>query len=464
MSLSVLRSLPRQLTGNTGNPFFTGGRKKPASNNPTGLKWFYGRPQATDVLTHSQGYNTKVTSLIDGGQIFNNIDKLLKNAQKSVLLDFYELQNAQLQPHRTAPSGTPGADKQQKIVNHLVKLVKKGIKVKVVLDNSWDQYENEFHNQKMIDYLKTNGVDVVTYPRDAAKINHVKLLIVDGKYAVLGGMNWGNHSPANHDACVMLEGDDVGNVANQIFKIDYELSGGDVSTLPAFKSFPEEKIKVLTTAQKGSLDGGKNEILQEITRRIDSAQKSIVCELFSMTDKIVADKLIEAHRRLKQNNQPGVQILVDPGLYLQFKNCRPIINYLRDSGVPIRFYKVDWAKEEKLHAKWAVFDDQEVVVGSANWSKMGLESNAMRGKPGTIQHTFTKGNHEADLAILSPQIAKAFIKQFNFDWTYKSRPVQGPKTLYHTVPLNMRAQLHVDPFDDPLKQKTDLPGDGKIMA
>ncbi|MBY0402897.1 MAG: hypothetical protein K2X66_03305, partial [Cyanobacteria bacterium] len=41
--------------------------------------WPYMRPQTTDLLTHPLGYKTQVTSLIDGGQIFSSIDKVLQN-------------------------------------------------------------------------------------------------------------------------------------------------------------------------------------------------------------------------------------------------------------------------------------------------------------------------------------------------------------------------------------------------
>lgn len=424
------------------NPNF-GARKTAA--NPNGLRMWFWRPQATDTITHSQGYKTKVTSLIDGGQIFHSIDKLLTNAKNSVLVNMYEIQNPALHPHRSAPPGTPGANKQALIVDKLIALTKQGIKVKVILDNSYDREKQSFHNQVLIDHLKANGVEVLAYPEKGAKISHVKLLIVDGKYAVIGGMNWGNHSAANHDACVMLEGDDVGNLIGDIFKVDYEYSGGDVKTLPQYKTFAQENIKVLTTSQAGSPDGGKNEILEEILDRIDNAQKSIICELFVMTDKIVAEKLIEAHNRLKANNQPGVKLIVDPGLYLKFKNCRPVVDYLKNSGIPVRFYKPDWSKEEKLHAKWGVFDEEELVIGSANWSKVGLQSNSPTDPGFSSQLQFAKGNHEANVFIKSQELCKAFVQQFNYDWSdKKSMPWMTPGDLYRSIPQDVRNTMFGD--------------------
>lgn len=406
--------------------------------NYDGITWSFKRPQTTDTLVGPKGQTTKVTSLIDGGQIFTTIDSLMTQAKDSVLLDLYELTDGQLQPGRTSPVGTPGYDKQQKIVQNLIELAKKGVKVKVVLDNSYDDEKKAFHNQKTLEYLNANGVEALAYPRDGAKINHVKMMVVDGKSAVIGGMNWGNHSAVNHDACVMLEGDDVANLAEQIFKVDYKYSGGDVKTLPKFKTVPEAKIKVLTTSQSGSPDGGHNEIFEEILERIENAKSSVICELFTLTDKQVAQKLVDAHKRLTENGKPGVRVIVDPGLYLKFKNCRPAVDYLKAQGVPVRFYRVNWENEEKLHAKWAVFDEEHLLIGSANWSKTGLQSSSPSSIGYNSQLQFDKGNHEANVLVQSKQISKAFLRQFDYDWTRKSTPMFWAKGIINLIPEGLR--------------------------
>lgn len=433
------------------------GAKKAATRNASGLKYFYSRPQAQDTITHKEGGTSKLTSLIDGGQIFWAIDKLLAGAKKSVLVDVYSLQNAVTRPDRSCPPGTPGADKQQKIVDHLIQLAKDGCKVKVILDNHQEKRSDaaeKNHNDKMIDHLKKNGVEVVTYP-NAANINHVKLLVVDNKFAVIGGMNWGNHSPMNHDASVMVEGAAVGNLVKQVFNVDWEFStGSPPKGIGRVKAVDEERIKVITTTPCGSPDGGQNEIFEGILDKIDNAKESIVAELFVLTDKIVAERLIEAHKRLKKNKKPGVRILVDPGLYFRFKNCRPTIDKLKKAGIPIRFYKVDWTKEEKLHAKWAVFDKEDVMVGSANWSRLGLWSNCPTNPDDHSQDSLTKGNHEAGLLIKSKALAKAFVKQFNFDWYKKSTPMWGAGGIYRDLPDSVKQEMFGNDDKDRSKKKT----------
>lgn len=372
---------------------------------------------------------TKVESLINGEQIFGKIDTLLNTAKSSVLVDMYNLQNPALYPERSSIDGTPGAASQAQIIDRLIALKNKGLKVKVILDNHWDADMRENYNDRTINHLRANGVEVVTYP-DFAKISHVKLLLVDDTFAVIGGMNWGNHSATNHDAAVFIEGADVRNIYNDIFKTDWLSSGGNAADIPDVPAFPEGKIKVLTTTPKDSVDGGRDSILKEILTQIGKAQESIYAELFVLTQSDIVDNLIFAHKRLTKVGKEGVKILVDPGLYFSFPNTRKGVQKLAKAGIPIKFYKANRDTEEKLHAKWAVFDKKTLLIGSANWSIAGLVSNNKDDKPvtfpnGEVANIMKKSgsNHEADVLIESAALSKAYVDQFSFDWKNRTFPI-----------------------------------------
>ncbi len=51
-----------------------------------------------------------------------------------------------------------------------------------------------------------------------------------------------------------------------------------------------------------------------------------------------------------------------------------------------------------------------MLIGSANLSVAGLESNVRRGKP--------RGNRDMAIVIPSAKIAEAFLKQFQLDWDF----------------------------------------------
>lgn len=389
-------------------------------------------PSVKDSFEYQQAggvaQKTNIETLIDGGQIFGKVSDMLTNAKKSVMVNLYNFQNPSIYPEKLSRAGTPGAAEQAQFVDRLVALKEKGLNVKVVLDNHWDKEFNEHYNDRTIAFLRSKGIEVVTYP-NFSKISHIKLLVVDDNYAVIGGMNWGNHSASNHDAAVFVEGPDVRNLYTEIFKTDWVTSGGDAAAIPDVQPFPEGKIKVLTTSQSEAADGGTQEIYTEILKQIGNAQESIYAELFVLTQADIIDNLIFAHKRLTKNGKEGVKILVDPGLFFAFPNTRKGVQKLAAAGIPIKFYKANRNDEQKLHAKWAVFDRKNLLIGSANWSSVGLLSDtggskAVDGdKPPAPTPRVNKGNHEADVLIESSAVAKPFVEQFWFDWRARSFPI-----------------------------------------
>jgi len=451
----------------------TGGASGPAATapiqTPKPAKFCF--PSATDTILYkirtlmgAKKEQTQVQSLIGGAQLFHKLDETLDKAEpdSSVLIDLYNMQSPALYPDRTSPQGTPGADLQAGLVQKLVDLKQtKNVKVRVILDNSKQMVQPPFsldpeHNARTLDFLRKNGIETVTYPREISRINHTKVLLVynkHSKHAVVSGMNWGNHSPTNHDGGVYIEGPDARNIFHKLFKPDWITSGGDVGKLPNVSPFRQGKVQVLQTSGINSHQGAKDEILQTILSQIDKAQSSIHAELFVLTNKRVVDSLIDKHKQLKAAGQEGVKILVDPGLYFKFPNCRPGIQKMARAGVPIRFLECDRSKEEKLHAKWAVFDRKTILTGSANWSGVGLESkgstdeylplvddaqmedNSAEGTAGGPR-PILKGNHEADVLIEdAPNVAGTFAKQASYDFQHHSFPImeKGSDDKWHPI-------------------------------
>lgn len=56
-----------------------------------------------------------------------------------------------------------------------------------------------------------------------------------------------------------------------------------------------------------------------------------------------------------------------------------------------------------MHAKTAIFDDDQVIVGSANWTTSGFNTN-----------------READVEVLSCEVNAAFARQFDDDWNART--------------------------------------------
>lgn len=405
--------------------------------------------------------NCLVTSLIDGGQIFSKVQDYIQKAEKSIQVEMFEFQNKDVDGHLWPTSGAeylPGSAEQQSLLKLLIhkkqQSEKEGhpIKIQVILDaHKWYQdglgnHKRHYNNLDMIKTLKENGIDVVPYPRavqGGANLQHVKMLAVDGKKAILGGMNWGNHSTANHDACIAIEtapdkkNSEVDNIINEIFNKDWKFAWNRLENTklipgplteedkenysgPKRKILPENvdynqklatlfdnphdkhrfsnndleilevnplnnpKIKVLVNSSREySLIGeeGKESVGNLIKEKLETAT-SMKAELFVLSHKEIVQKIIERH---KESQTPGgrpfkAEILLHPGILNDFPYCRMAESLLKEAGVPIRCYNVNDEISQRLHAKWAIFDNKDVVIGSANWSAAGLENNIEKGK------------------------------------------------------------------------------------
>ncbi|MCE1248551.1 MAG: phosphatidylserine/phosphatidylglycerophosphate/cardiolipin synthase family protein [Firmicutes bacterium] len=332
----------------------------------------------------------KVTPLMDGSiskgdsasDIFKNIEDLVRGAKKSIQIEMFSL------------------DKKD-LVDLLIQDAKNGVKVQIIMDPP-NELPMEAEKGKAIEKLRKNGVDVLLYPVKEAnspeskfgQIDHVKMMIVDGNKAIIGGMNWGQHSPNNRDVDVMVEGPAVDNM-EWMFRKDWLTSGGEQKDLPWIDKTPahpegNSAVQLINS----SLDRNDQTIGMSVNRAIRNAKKSIHCELFCLSQRETVENLIDAHKR-----GLDVRILLNPLKIKDFAVNEKAAAQLKDAGVPVRWYVPDKATENKLHAKIGVFDDDQVILGSANWTNAGF-----------------KVNREADVEVLDKKVNSAFDKAFEIDW------------------------------------------------
>jgi cardiolipin synthase len=225
--------------------------------------------------------------------------------------------------------------------------------------------------------LEQGGVKVVAFPLERMTIDHVKLLIVDGVRAIVGGINWGTHSPKNHDVDVLATGPVVDNL-ERVFKQDLALAG-EPAVIPSPSA--DRTVEVLTTHPG---EGIRAAVLAAIA----AAHHTIDIEMFVLSDRLVLEALVRAARR-----GVDVRVLLDP---TQPQNAA-VFGQLLPAGAVVRFYRQ--FGDELLHAKLGIFDAAAVLFGSCNWSRSG----------------FTR-NHELDLLVREPRLALTFLSRMEQDW------------------------------------------------
>lgn len=397
---------------------------------------------------------TNVTTLIDGEQIFDKAVEYIKSAKDSIQIEMFEFQHPSVDGNKWPSNGAemvPGFDQHNSLLPMIIKKKKENpnLKVQIILDaHKWyidgtGAKDRHYNNQDMIRYLRQNNIDVVPYPRAAqggAALQHVKLVAVDGKKLIIGGMNWGTHSTANHDACVAIEtrsgqkNSEVDNILEEIFNKDWAFSWQrlektklvagplsedeqqfykglnkeikqenvdymkivgnlynnekdknrydekDLSKLELIKRTPvkDPQIKVLATKPRELVyigEKGQESIRTYVMEKVKTAKK-LRAELFVLSDKEIIQTII--HR--VKNGELDAKIIVDPSIIEEFPYCNTAYQKLVENNIEVRQYKTDEKITQRMHGKWAVFDDKELLIGSANWSAMAMNQNLKKGQ------------------------------------------------------------------------------------
>jgi len=300
----------------------------------------------------------QLVPLTDGAAAFAAITEELSRARRSIDLELYEFQRLDL-------------------AALLLDARDRGVTVTAIRDPS------ERSSRTVWAQLEQGGVKVVAFPLEHMTIDHVKLLIVDGLRAIVGGINWGTHSPNNHDFDVLASGPVVDNL-ERVFKQDLALAG-QPAVIPSPAA--DRIVQVLTTHPGETIRAAA-------LTAIGAAHHSIDIEMFVLSDRLVLEALVSAARR-------GVRlrVLLDS---TQPQNAAAL-GQLQSAGAAVRFYRQ--SNDELLHAKLGIFDAGTALFGSCNWSRSG----------------FTR-NHELDLLVREPRLALAFLRRMEQDWVASPAP------------------------------------------
>jgi phosphatidylserine/phosphatidylglycerophosphate/cardiolipin synthase-like enzyme len=293
-----------------------------------------------------------VMLLRSGEATFTAIRKLIDEAHVSVHIEVYEFGRADL-------------------AGSVIAAHDRGVDVTVIDDPS------EMQSAATMERLRAAGVDVEDYPIRRLMIDHVKLLVVDGAAAVVGGINWGVASAANHDYDALVRGPVVTNL-DRVFMRDL-VTCGSGGTVP-------DEVRDPLVLVASTLPG--TEIRPLALELINDARRALDLELFVITDTGVVRALVAAHAR-----GVAVHVLLDPSQ----RPSDPSFAALRNVGVDVRWYH---SRGELLHAKAVVADGRRVLFGSANWSGGGFARN-----------------HELDIELIdASHVAAQMLAQMSLDW------------------------------------------------
>ena len=203
-------------------------------------------------------------------------------------------------------------------------------------------------------------------PRKLLSRNHKKLIVIDGRAAYVGGINFSEHNAKWHDMMFRLDDDDAVTFLSEDFAATW--SGRECSAHRVWK-----KLEVLT------LDGHDNRrAFHRVLELIDGAQQRIFVESPYIT--------FPFYERLRAAAVRGVEVkIVTP----QHNNWRLFRNYARlesaRSGIDLRLYRGGMS-----HLKAMLIDDEHLIAGSSNFDYLSYrlyqEIIAIFNDPRVIHH------------------------------------------------------------------------------
>jgi phosphatidylserine/phosphatidylglycerophosphate/cardiolipin synthase-like enzyme len=328
-----------------------------------------------------------VSALVDPANIFRAVTDAIHQAEQQILLDIFLF----------------GGRTGHIVVDHLEARVRDGIEVKVLYDPHLGGPKLKPHHEPVIRRLQLAGAAVRPFAIHKLpgwrpiKADHNKVLVVDGRHALVGGWNFHDGSQRNHDLMLSLRGP-AATYLGEIFARHWVLAGG--GRPGRLLVYPHEgpslvRVTVTNPEQQG--------IRHHLMAALAEAQDEILVSMYVLGDPEVEAALVAARQR-----GVDVRIILDPNIQAFSLPINGVPNIavqmtLGDAGLPIRLYPVKPGSQ--MHLKLSIIDRRLVIAGSANWTTLGLD-----------------GNNETALFIEDTALAAELRGVFERDWAIATEP------------------------------------------
>jgi len=147
------------------------------------------------------------------------------NAEAS-LLDLLGSADESIRVQQVAIGG-----RKHSLLQATLRAARRGVEVEILLSSAWYVEED---NRALVEWLNDRA-ETEDLPLEARMANpegryetiHAKGVVVDGEAAVVGSLNWNNHSAReNREVAVLLRGEEVGGFYAEVFDADWEASAG----------------------------------------------------------------------------------------------------------------------------------------------------------------------------------------------------------------------------------------------
>ncbi len=291
------------------------------------------------------------------------------------------------------------------LVGALVEAHGRGVRVRVLVDQSDWEASITARNRPAVDALKAEGIDARF--DDPEITTHAKLVIVDSACVIVGSTNWNRYALSEHrQAGVRIDDPQTGRAFAAFFERQWSSSGRRVAMALADRlptggaativALPDDDGTVLYGTAARELIGRARASIHAVLYRV-----SVYPQYDDSVTSDLVDGLVAAAAR-----GLDVRVVIDDCRFYEDSAEANLMSaiYLYQNGVDVRFDE----PEVTTHAKLVVIDGENVLLGSTNWNYYSVERNV-----------------EANVALLfMPDVGRAFERYFEAVWR-AGRPIAG---------------------------------------
>lgn len=318
----------------------------------------------TQVGGYPFTFNNEVDIFTDGVSKFNLLKNDLKEAHKSIYLQYYIFLDDKI---------------GKEIAEILKEKAREGVEVKVIYDHVGSfSAKNSFFEKMRAAGIEVHPFFRVNFPQVANRINwrnHRKIVVIDGAIGYIGGMNiadryaYGNGENKElwRDTHFRVRGDIVESLIHS-FLVDWNFR----NKTPYFPALPPRQDRIRNKKGIQLVTGGPISTWDNLSlmflKSISSAKRLIWIQTPYF---LPTDALFNALQAAALSNI-DVRIMMPAhtdSLLLHYASFSYISQCLA-AGIKIYLYKPGM-----LHAKSMVIDDDLVTAGSTNFDFRSFENN-----------------------------------------------------------------------------------------
>ena len=217
---------------------------------------------------------------------------------------------------------------------------------------------------EIIERLEKAGVEVLFF-RHWIHRTHRKLIIIDNKKSLIGGVNIVHHAKKWKDLLLEISGP-IARKLEKTFSRTYHLAGGS-KKLTSSKRKKGRQYKIRSWIIEHTPIAGHKKLKQYYLKKIQGAKHS----LFFVTPYFIPRKWLEEALQEAAKRGVEINIIIPKNGDLRLLNIINLYYVNRISKYGIKTY----LSPHMNHAKAILIDEKEAMIGSGNLDSQSFEFN-----------------------------------------------------------------------------------------